>query len=635
MSKKTGEILEENNKNETQEINEKKEENKVEEKEEVESVEKEIKENIKEKKETDKPKEQENDKKSEDKKDVNNQEKEDNKKEKKKDVEEKSEVKKQEKNKKDEIEKENDNNKDNKNEKNLKNNKKKIIISSIIIGLLILIALIFSTVFALANNGNNIIDGVNINDTDVSNLSVEELRNNLNAKYSELLTQNITLKCGEFETVITLEQIDAKIDIEEAVLKAYNQGREGNIFQNNYKILWAKMNPINIDFSVEFNEEKLKNIVDNISYSLPGTVVQSSYSIDGNNLIITKGTKGVVVEEETFKNGLIELVKVEMKNNKVDFMNIPTKEIEPNPINLEQIHQEIYKEPKDAYVQKDPFQLFVHVDGVDFNVEEAKQKLEENLEQYTIPLIITHPNITTDKLGEEAFPNVLGEFSTNYGAGASNRGINIGIAAKTINGKVLMPGEVFSYNSVIGDTTPAKGYKLGGSYLNGELVQSYGGGICQVSSTLYNAVLYANLDIVLRYNHSSAVGYVPASRDATVSYGGKDFKFKNSRKYPVKIKAVANNGVLKIQICGIKEETEYDVVIESRVTQYIPNTTKYVENSSLKKGEQVVKTAGSRGFKSVAYKVLKLNGNVISRTLLSNDTYNPMQKVVEVGTKEE
>jgi vancomycin resistance protein YoaR len=373
--------------------------------------------------------------------------------------------------------------------------------------------------------------------------------------------------------------------------------------------------------------------MDNISYSLPGTVVQSSYSIDGENLIITKGNKGVIVDKTEITNLIENLVIEGLKGEDVYTIEIPVIEAEPDPIDIDAIHDEIYKEPQDAYITQDPFQLFVHSNGVDFDVDAAKEIIQEEAEQYTIPLIITVPEITVDKLGDEAFPDLLGSYTTSYGASSSNRGINIAIAANTINGIILMPGEVFSYNQVIGDTTPDKGYKLGGSYLNGELVQSYGGGICQVSSTLYNTVLYANLEIVLRYNHSSTVGYVPASRDATVSYGGKDFKFKNSRNYPIKISATATNGVLKIEIYGIKEEEEYEVVIESYETGTIAYTTKYVEDSTLAEGQQVVSSSGSNGKRSVAYKVLKLNGVVVSKTLLSQDTYNPMQRIVKVGTK--
>ena len=518
-------------------------------------------------------------------------------------------------------------------EKKRMSKKKKIIVIGIGIILLLLI-LVFSTIFSLINvNNTNIIQGVFVDNVNMSGLSVEEAKSYFQTIIEEKKTQNILLHYEDFETAITLEQIGASVNIEEIVEEAYQIGRKGNIFQNNYEILAKKITPANLEFTITFNEENFQNTINNISYSLPGTVVQSSYYINGENLVITRGSNGIIVEQSQMLELLKTLVKDILQGKELYEITIPVTEVEPNPIDIEAIHNEIYKEPQDAYITQDPFQLFVQVNGVDFDVESAKSIIEQDQDEYIIPLIITVPEITVDKLGEEAFPHVLGSYSTNYGASGSNRGINIAIAAKTINNTILLPGEVFSYNQVVGDTTPDKGYKLGGSYLNGELVQSYGGGICQVSSTLYNAVLYANLEIVLRYNHSSTVGYVPASRDATVSYGGKDFQFKNSRNYPIKISAMATNGVLKIAIYGIKEEEEYEVEIESKVTGSIPYTTKYVEDNTLAAGQQVVKSNGSNGLKSVAYKVLKQNGVVISRTLLSQDTYNPMQRIIRVGTK--
>ena len=174
---------------------------------------------------------------------------------------------------------------------------------------------------------------------------------------------------------------------------------------------------------------------------------------------------------------------------------------------------------------------------------------------------------------------------------------------------------------------------MGGAYVNGKVVPAYGGGICQVATTLYNAVLYANLEIIERYNHSYSVSYVPASRDATVSYGGKDFKFKNSRTYPIKLVASAKNGVISISFKGIKEEKEYDIEITSTTLSTTPFKTTYQDNPDLAEGKEKVVQVGHNGMKSKAFKVVKYNGKIISKTLLSADTYQPMNKIVDRGTK--
>ena len=201
-------------------------------------------------------------------------------------------------------------------------------------------------------------------------------------------------------------------------------------------------------------------------------------------------------------------------------------------------------------------------------------------------------------IGTEAFPDLLSEFSTNYSVRDKDRTTNLQLAANKINGTVLMPGETFSYNKVVGERTIAAGYKEAPIYVSGEVVDGLGGGICQITSTLYNAVIYANLDIVERSNHQFVPSYVKASRDATVVYGAIDFKFKNNRNYPIKINCSVSGGIAKFQIFGLKQEDDYDVQISAYETG---------------------RTATA--IYSEAYKILKRNGKEVSRSLLSKDTY--------------
>ena len=192
-----------------------------------------------------------------------------------------------------------------------------------------------------------------------------------------------------------------------------------------------------------------------------------------------------------------------------------------------------------------------------------------------------------------------------------------------------MPGEEFSYNKVVGQRTQAKGYKSAPVYVGGKVVNDIGGGICQVSSTLYNTALRANLEIIKRSNHRFATGYVPLSTDATVSWGGPEFIFKNSRKYPIKIVSTVTGGKIKVDIYGCKEEVEYDVTIQSVTLQTISMKTEYRTNTSLPAGTTRTVQKGHPGYKSKAYRILKLNGKVISKQLLSTDTYAQLPTIIE------
>ena len=513
-----------------------------------------------------------------------------------------------------------------------KKNNKKIII---IFVLLIIFLLFISTIFAIINlNSNKIISGVSVQGIDISKNTEHEANEKVKAKVKEILKKDIILKYKDYTTSITPEQIELKLNYDDAIKKAQNIGKTRNIIVDNYNILKTNIFKNNIEIDIQYNRDILQDMIKNIDSELPGAVKEVSYDINKNKLIITKGKAGVYIKLDELENNIIE----EIKNQFIDNMNeieIPVESKEADPIDIEKIYNEIYKEAKDAYLEEEPFKLHVEEDGLDFDIsmEEAKKLISEDKETYKIPLKIKKAKVKTEDLGEKLFKESLSKYTTIYDAGNTSRSTNIAIAARTINGKIILPGETFSYNKVLGNTTKEKGYQLGGAYQNGKVIQAYGGGICQVATTLYNAVLYANLEIIERYNHSYSVSYVPASRDATVSYGGKDFKFKNSRTYPIKLVASAKNGVISISFKGIKEEKEYDIEITSTTLSTTPFKITYQDNPDLAEGKEKVVQVGHNGMKSKAFKVVKYNGKIISKTLLSSDTYQPMNKIIEKGTK--
>jgi len=501
---------------------------------------------------------------------------------------------------------------------------------------LILILAVFSTIFALINATNsNIINRISINNIDVSGLSKNEAEEKLQKIIKDIMEEKITLKHGEYEKTVTLKQMELEVDVIDKVYEACTIGRDKNIISNNYKILEIMLNGKNLELEFKFNEEIAQSIYNSLDEEWQDKFLENSYFVDGDKLEIIRGKTGVIIDKEELEKQIKNLVKEKIQGNKINEIDIPTITKTPEDIDLEKIKSEIYKEPKDASYDKAKSKLTPHTDGIDFgiSIEEAKEILKEDKEEYEIPLKITKPEITTEKLGEEAFPETLGSFSTRYDASNKNRSTNVELACEAIDGKILLPGETFSFNGVVGPRSKSKGYLLAGAYSAGELVESYGGGVCQVSTTIYNAALYANLEIVERYNHSLMVSYVNAGRDATVSYGSRDFKFKNSRNYAIKLKAEAKNGILKIEILGIKEKEEFEIELTSEVTDTIPCNVKYVYDSSLAPGQEVVQTAGANGVKSIAYKIVKKNNLIISKTELSRDSYNPITKVVKTGSK--
>ena len=529
-----------------------------------------------------------------------------------------------------------DNIEDKKSTENTKTKKlsKKTTICIVLVSILVIFLLIISVIFSLINiNNENILNNVSIMGIDVSNMSQEKAKEAVSEVVNAKLTEEMVLKKDDYETSLNANQISAQFDVETAVSEAFNIGRDGNIITNNYGILSTWLFGRDIECNFNYNEEALDKKIDDVQAKLPGAVVQSSYYIEDEDLIIVKGKSGLAIKKDELETNILN--KTKDVNKKYDITTIPTEEKEPDEINLEQIKNEIYKEPQDAYVSTNPTTVHTHVNGVDFAVsmEEAQEIISEDKDEYVIPLKITVPGKTLSGLGEEAFPDELGTYTTRYDPTNKNRSNNLEISAKKINGTIIMPGETFSYNQTVGERTIAEGYKEAGAYAGGRVVQDVGGGICQTSSTLYNAVLLANLEIVDRSNHQFLTSYVPAGRDATVAWGSIDFQFKNTREYPIKIEASVKNGVCTMSIYGIKEETEYEVVIQPVVLSYIPYTTKYEDDSTLEEGKEVVEQSGYTGCTSETYRIIKLNGEVVSKTLLSKDTYDPMTRIIRRGTK--
>ena len=509
-----------------------------------------------------------------------------------------------------------------------KNYKKTIIIIFLVLGIII-----FSIIFSLINIENNkIYSKIKIQDIDVSNETSTEANLQVSKEYKENQISGIKLIHNDYKTTISYDQIDVNAKIDEAIQTAYLVGRKGNIITNNYSILARNFFTKNIPIEFEINEDNIKKIIEDTNLKLPDAKIESTYYIDGDKLIIRKGNSGAVIDEEKLEEEIISKIK-DISNTDRD-IEIPVNIVNPEKIDIQKISEEIKKEPQNAYLEKNPLKVHADENGVELaiTIDEAEKILSEDKEEYEIPLKITPASVKVTDLGEDAFPNELATYTTNYDASNVNRNNNLMLAAEKLDGTIINPGEEFSYNKTIGQRTIEAGFKTAKAYANGKVVLDVGGGICQLSSTLYNTALLNNLEITERHNHYFQTSYLPAGRDATVSWGGVDFKFKNNRKYPIKISAKAENGVVRVSIYGIKQDDDYQVIIDSKVTSVIEAETQYQEDDSIEKGKEVITQNGEDGCTSETYKTLIKNGVTVSKSLISKDTYNALAKIIKRNT---
>ena len=499
---------------------------------------------------------------------------------------------------------------------------------------LVIVIVIFSVGFGIANLSNDkILNGVVIANVDVSNMTKEEAIQAVNSVYAESTARTIILNYGDFSFEISSDDIGfGYTNAEELVEQGYEYGRNGNIFQNNMTVLKSYMNTENrIQTEEKIDFDKLKMAVEDAIPEENIFVKDDYYEVSGDKLLLTKGVEGKKIDYTTLGDKVLEALKTREMN-----VEIPVVISTPVSLDIDEVYARVHKEPIDAsYKEGATFEVINEVNGLDFDKEEAKSlyiALKPG-ETAKVDLKVTEPKIKVADLGDVLFKTLIATYTSKYDISDKNRVTNLEIAANRCNNTVLYPGDEFSYNKALGHRTTANGYKMGNSFAGGKVVQTIGGGICQVSSTLYNAVLRAGLTITHRTAHGMYVQYVPQSTDATVVDNAIDFKFRNDRKYPVKIVTTCENGVMTASIYGVKEVDEPTIDIETKILETIEYTTQKQNDSSMKKGTTKVVQKPVNGYVSEAYKVYYKNGKEISRELISKDKYIPTNEIIKVGTK--
>ncbi len=498
--------------------------------------------------------------------------------------------------------------------------------------LLLVIIGFFSVIFAVVNIPNtNIINGVYINNVDVSKMSKDEIKKSFNEILDEKKYNGVNITHNGQEYVLELGLLEISNNLNQILEEASKIGRSGNIIKDNYEIIKTFLFKKNYNLELKYNKENLENELNWIYNELPDKYKELDYYVEDSNLILSKPVSGIVVANGKLTSEIENYLNDYSKKETI--IELPFEVKTADDVKLEDIHTDIYVEPQNAYYTEEPFKIYPEVEGVDFGLsnEEIENILNTENEdnEYVIPLKITTPEVTLATLSIDVFPDVLSRAEGMYDVTNYNRANNLTIAGEKLNEIVIAPGETFSYNKTLGARTIEAGYKEAAIYVGGKVVDGLGGGICQISTILYNAVLEANLEIVERKCHQFLPSYAKAGLDATVAYGSIDFRFKNNRTYPIKIKTNIVAGVAEIEILGIKEDTDVEVILENKVVETIPYETEYVTNTSLEKGTSRVIQGGTDGKVVEAYKITSKAGKEISRELISFDKYDVLNEIVE------
>lgn len=440
----------------------------------------------------------------------------------------------------------------------------------------------------------------------------------------------VTNESGIEKTLsLSLGDLQVQADAHESAAAAWENGRlEANFFTGGISYVKGLLFGHEIAPVLSVEEENVAAEVAALAERVDQPVVECSWRMDGNTMYVTKPRAGAVIDQEK----LCRAVKTAVASYDLEGVTAPLETTEPASVSMAEIYADAHQEASNAYYDKASGTVKEGTGSVEFDAAAAQKTMDAAAEgsEFSVPVTVTAPKISKATMEKNLFRDQLGSCTTSV-SGSSNRKHNVSLATKSCNGVILNPGETFSYNSTLGQRTAARGYLPAGAYVGGKTVTEYGGGICQISSTLYLAVLRSNLEIVSRTNHMFYPGYIPLGLDATVSWGGPDFQFRNNTDYPIKIVATYTNGSATCTIYGTNV-TGNSVKMEYTVLSTTAYKTVEQQDNTLAAGTRRQEQSGYTGYKVASYRcVYDKNGNLISRTLEANSTYKSRDQIILVG----
>ena len=407
------------------------------------------------------------------------------------------------------------------------------------------------------------------------------------------------------------------------------------VVESGWELLRSYLRPTDVTPQLDVDGAKLTDTCETLADTLDCTLVDGSYRLEnGQGLYITKPRDG----EKLDGGALQTLLEQRLAARDLSPAECVYQERQAAALDVQAIHDELEGKTVSAVCDKStgrPTQSHV---GVTFDVAEVQSQLDAAAPgaEFLADAEVQFPAVTTEELETAMFRDVLGT-STTKCAGPWGRHQNIRLAAKAINGNIYNPGEEFWYNAAVGQRTEARGFQPAAAYSGGRTVTSIGGGICQVSSTLYYATLLSDLKIVLRYAHMFDPGYMPVTGcDATVSWGGPDFAFRNDTDYPIKIVTSYNDDTneLTVTIMGTRVNDNY-VVMTNQFLSYSEFKVVYKEDESVSPGDQVVDQYGHNGYEVRTYRnVYDGEGKLLRSTVEATSDYDRGDKIILVAPGE-
>ena len=499
---------------------------------------------------------------------------------------------------------------------------------AIALGALLLLAAGVGSWFTLYGY-DRVYPGVTVCGADLSGMTEQEVRAALPSLFAELAEgQDLIVTINDEEYPVTVADSGIAYDAEQSARHAMEYGRTGGIAARVRAILRAWRGGAALEPVMTLNEGSLQARVHEIAGSVSASVEQPSWELDGDVLRIDKGAAGYAVDEATLLVFVREWLTAGDLSPAYYTPDITApKKLDANEI-AAALRQELREPSLDLAADPTGNTIISGQPGVDVDLTALQTLLERDGRTGAIKADVTAPKYTDEEYRALLFRDLLGRGKSSFDAGNVGRTTNVLLATEACNDVILLPGDIFSYNDTVGPRTYERGFKDAIVYVGTLAEAGVGGGICQVSSTIYYAVLRADLEIVERYAHSRTVTYVPLGEDATVAWGSKDFRFKNNTEFPIRVVTTHTGSSLTIELMGTQLVEGKEVKIDTNVLSHTPFEVIYETDASLAVGSTKVKSNGYSGYVTESYRVIYVNGEEVSRTFENKSSYTRYNKVI-------
>ncbi len=493
--------------------------------------------------------------------------------------------------------------------------------SRITIAICLIIVLVFSLGFiTYAASYTKIMPNTWINDVCIGKLSKEEAASVITRHFAEpLKDREITLRCQNRASSVSFKDLGVSADVDKTVENAFIIGRDHGAFSKTAAIVKSFFLKTTLPLSVTSDMTEIDKTINNLAKGYELDATDTSYVIENNVLTVTKGIKGKKVNRKK----ALSLISAAAEDASVLVLNLEIEDAEPTSVDVDKLYNELSGPAQDAYYQYENGNVSVVAEkiGVIVDKSEFEKAFLSSDKTYSIPVKTNMPEKSAEELNRLLFCDTLASYSSSFSTSSESRATNVRLSASRINDYILMPGDVFSYDKTIGKRTAANGFREANVYVGNKIETGIGGGICQTSSTLYSAALYANLEIVSRTSHSLPVGYVPAGQDATIAEGYIDLLIKNNTDYPVKIVAVTNGRMLTCKFLGVKTPGQSVELFHSRISTSSPKTERSFDEA-IPVGYKKTTNSGADGYTIASKRVVKMNGEIVKSETLSKSVYN-------------